>query len=81
MDNDPSSPAPEASEVLAKEQFCSELAIIKNARASGVWFRVEAPVTRRSPHRPVREGFPHTVPRFRLFYQVVNQSGDTPIGA
>jgi hypothetical protein len=26
--------------------------------------RVEAPVTRRSPHRPVREGFPHTVPRF-----------------
>jgi len=33
------------------------------------------------PHRPVREGFPHTVPRFRLFYQVVNQSGDTPIGA
>ena len=26
-------------------------------------FRVEAPVTRRSPHRPVREDFPHTVPR------------------
>jgi hypothetical protein len=30
-----------------------------------VWlanFQVEAPVTRRSPHRPVREDFPHTVP-------------------
>jgi len=25
-------------------------------------FQVEAPVTRRSPHRPVREDFPHTVP-------------------
>ena len=25
-------------------------------------FRVEAPVARRSPHRPVREDFPHTVP-------------------
>jgi len=30
-------------------------------------FRVKAPVTRRPPHRPVREVFPHTVPRFKLF--------------
>ncbi len=43
-------------------------------------FQVEAPVTRRSPHRPVREDFPHTVPRFQLFYQVGNQTGDTPFG-
>jgi len=28
-------------------------------------FRVGAPVSRRSPHRPVREQFTHTVPRFR----------------
>ena len=27
-----------------------------------VGFRVKAPVTRRPPHRPVREDFPHTVP-------------------
>jgi len=26
-------------------------------------FQVEAPVTRRSPHRPGREDFPHPVPR------------------
>ena len=25
--------------------------------------RVDAPVTRRTPHSPVREGFPHTVPQ------------------
>ena len=31
--------------------------------AFGVWFRVKAPVTWRPPHRPVREDFPHTVPR------------------
>jgi len=30
-------------------------------------FRVKAPVTRRPPHRSVREAFPHTVPRFRPF--------------
>ena len=32
-----------------------------------VRFRVEAPVTQRSPHRPVREDFPHTVPWLRFF--------------
>ena len=32
-----------------------------------VRFRVKAPVTRRPPHSPVREDFPHTVLRFRLF--------------
>jgi len=31
------------------------------------YFRVEALVTQRSPHRPVREDFPHTVPRFQFF--------------
>ena len=29
-----------------------------------VRFQVEAPVARRSPHRPGREDFPHPVPRF-----------------
>jgi len=29
-----------------------------------VRFRVKAPVTRRPPHRPGREGFPHPVPRW-----------------
>jgi hypothetical protein len=29
--------------------------------------RVEAPVFRRSPHSPGREGFPHPVPRFQPF--------------
>ncbi len=32
-----------------------------------VHFRVEAPVTRRSPHRSGREDFPHPVPRFQAF--------------
>ncbi len=32
-----------------------------------VKFRVKAPLTRRPPHRSVREDFPHTVPRFRPF--------------
>jgi len=27
-------------------------------------FRVDAPVTRRTPHRSGREGLPHPVPRF-----------------
>jgi len=31
-------------------------------------FQVEAPVTRRSPHRPGREDFPHPVPRFIFFF-------------
>jgi hypothetical protein len=44
-------------------------------------FQVEAPVTRRSPHRPGLEDFPHPVPRFRFFYQTINHSGDTPSGA
>jgi hypothetical protein len=30
-------------------------------------FRVEAPVTRRSPHSAGRVGFPHPVPRFQPF--------------
>jgi hypothetical protein len=30
-------------------------------------FQVKAPVTRRPPHRPVLEDFPHTVPRFQPF--------------
>jgi hypothetical protein len=38
------------------------------------WFRVEAPVARRSPHRPGLEDFPHPVPRFRFFYQTINHS-------
>jgi hypothetical protein len=46
-----------------------------------VGFQVEAPVTRRSPHRPGLEDFPHPVPRFRFFYRTVNHSGDTPSGA
>jgi len=54
--------------------------IFLNAPASGVRFRVKAPVTRRPPHRPVREDFPHTVPRLRFFYQIFNQTGDTPFG-
>jgi hypothetical protein len=52
---------------------------------AGLWhasvFQVEAPVTRRSPHRPGLEDFPHPVPRFRFFYQTVNHLGDTPSGA
>jgi len=44
-------------------------------------FQVEAPVARRSPHRPGLEDFPHPVPRFRFFYQTINHSGDTPSGA
>jgi hypothetical protein len=31
-------------------------------------FRVDAPVTQRTPHRPVLEDFPHTVPRFQPFF-------------
>jgi len=46
-----------------------------------VLFQVEAPVARRSPHRPGLEDFPHPVPRFRFFYQTLNHSGDTPSGA
>lgn len=46
-----------------------------------VGFQVEAPVARRSPHRPGLEDFPHPVPRFRFFYQTINHSGDTPSGA
>jgi hypothetical protein len=53
-------------------------AYIESQRMQG--FRVKAPVTRRPPHRSVREDFPHTVPRFRFFYQIFNQTGDTPFG-
>jgi len=34
-----------------------------NSRQSRRWFRVEAPVTWRSPHRAGREDFPHPVPQ------------------
>jgi len=46
-----------------------------------VRFQVKAPVTRRPPHRPGLEDFPHPVPRFRFFHQTINHSGDTPSGA
>ena len=41
--------------------------VFLKAIAGEIKFQVEAPVTRRSPHRPVLEDFPHTVPRFRFF--------------
>ena len=44
--------------------------LLKNRKWAGLFyltlsdmFRVEAPVTRRSPHSAVREDFPHTVPQ------------------
>jgi len=40
-----------------KSRFCSICAKV----------RVEASVTRRPPHSPVRAEFPHTVPRFQFF--------------
>jgi len=58
--------------------FAQNYANAKNGIASPVWFRVEAPVTRRSPHRSGREAFPHTVPRFKLFLpscQPIRRSG------
>ena len=39
----------------------------KTANERKTTFQVEAPVTRRSPHRPGLEDFPHPVPRFRPF--------------
>ena len=47
-------------------EFTGSTPLISGA-AFCVRFQVEAPVTRRSPHRPVREDFPHTVPRLRSF--------------
>jgi len=57
------------------------LRLSKGASGIKVRFQVEAPVTRRSPHRPGLEDFPHPVPRFRFFYQTINHPGDTPSGA
>lgn len=44
----------------------TEVEIERNKKISKFRYtvRVEAPVTRRSPHRSVRAEFPHTVPRF-----------------
>ena len=45
----------------------------------GPLFRVKAPVARRPPHRSVREDFPHTVLRFKLFlpsYQPIRRHPD-----
>src|SRR3989304_7683088 len=41
-------------------------------RFRAIPFRVKASVTRRPPHRPEREGFPHPVP---LFSDRLNQRG------
>jgi hypothetical protein len=37
---------------------------VNGSERLGVAFRVDAPVTRRTPHRSGREGFPHPVPRW-----------------
>ena len=50
-----------------KEKNSAKLEPLIKAQAFCIWFRVKAPLTRRPPHRSVREAFPHTVPRFRPF--------------
>jgi hypothetical protein len=64
-------------ELPKNPQWCQPSRAARNSRSA---FRVKAPVTRRPPHRPGLEDFPHPVPRFRFFYQTINHSGDTPNG-
>ncbi len=44
-------------------------------------FQVEAPVTRRSPYRSVREDFPHTVPQSPEALRLWLTQQDTQLGA
>jgi len=48
--------------------------------APAVRFRVDAPVTRRTPRRSGCEDFPHPVPQCRRF-SPGNRTGTTPFGA
>ena len=53
--------------IKSEQQKAFELIDIRQSLEKFKEFRVEALVTQRSPHRPVREAFPHTVPRFQFF--------------
>ena len=53
--------------ISAKIYGVDDYRFLINGTILAVQFRVKAPLTRRPPHRSVREAFPHTVPRFKLF--------------
>jgi len=49
---------------ILDQRFDQRANVALQPQRLAVGFQVEAPVARRSPHRPGREDFPHPVPRF-----------------
>jgi hypothetical protein len=72
--------------LIAKAKETQTFEESKSREAQDVYFRVEAPVTRRSPTDPYLKNSTHTVPRYTnalgfTDQRMYNQKGDTPSGA